>query len=198
MLEHVEEASADAACEGGEASDGLASFVQARDALVKIHGRPLKERGWSRTRIAVVVNEKLAEYNHPPLSEGSIYRILQYGGNLSSLVPSPASKKRKTAQQKRVDHRRREMNVNRQQIRKMNAEMQYESMLNAPPNKLNNPFIRSAEQVQHLLIEMMSMDPETAVTQIPIERCRQWSTRDCRVVGAVHGALRAASSAGDT
>jgi len=48
-------------------------------------------------------------------------------------------------------------------------------MMNAPPGKLNNPLIRTAETIQHALVELSALDPEVAVTQIPIERCRQWT-----------------------
>jgi ParB-like chromosome segregation protein Spo0J len=60
-------------------------------------------------------------------------------------------------------------------IRAVDAEMQFRSMLNAPPAKLNLPLVRRAEKVQELLTELIGLDPAVAVTQLPPERCRDFT-----------------------
>jgi len=56
----------------------------------------------------------------------------------------------------------------------VDAELQFKSMLNAPPAKLNLPLVRRAEKVQELLTELVGLDPAVAVTQLPPERCRDF------------------------
>lgn len=60
-------------------------------------------------------------------------------------------------------------------IRAIDAEHQYNSMLNAPPQKLNLPLIRRAEKIMELLTELIALDPAKAVSQLPIERCRDFT-----------------------
>lgn len=60
-------------------------------------------------------------------------------------------------------------------IKAVDAEMQFRSMLNAPPAKLNLPLVRRAEKVQELLTELIGLDPAVAVTQLPAERCRDFT-----------------------
>jgi hypothetical protein len=60
-------------------------------------------------------------------------------------------------------------------IRAVDAEMQFRSMLNAPPAKLNLPLVRRAEKIQELLTELIGLDPAVAVTQLPPERCRDFT-----------------------
>lgn len=60
-------------------------------------------------------------------------------------------------------------------IRARDAEFQFQSMLNAPPAKLNLPLVRRAEKVQELLTELVGLDPAVAVTQLPAERCRDFT-----------------------
>ncbi len=139
-----------------------------RDGLIKDLARRLLLNGRPRDEIARHVNAGLIEQGHPPLSPGSIYRILHYGTNLDH------TRNRKKTKRKR-DQRIVASNASRTNIRTSNAERQFESMMNAPPNKLNNPLIRTAEAVQHGLVELMNVPPDVAVTQIPIERCRQWT-----------------------
>jgi len=138
-----------------------------RDELIKRYARHKLLNGRPREEIARHVNACLVAEGHAPLSPGSIYRIIHYGGNLAH------TRDRKKPKRK-LDQRIVASNASRTNIRQSNAERQFESMVNAPPNKINQPLIRSAEQVQHLLVELMNVSPEVAVTQIPIERCRQW------------------------
>lgn len=60
-------------------------------------------------------------------------------------------------------------------IKAVDAEMQFRSMLNAPPAKLNLPLVRRAEKIQELLTELIGLDPAVAVTQLPAERCRDFT-----------------------
>lgn len=60
-------------------------------------------------------------------------------------------------------------------IRARDAELKYESMLNAPPNKLNIPMLDRASKVQELLLELSGLKPEVAVTQMPALRCREYA-----------------------
>lgn len=60
-------------------------------------------------------------------------------------------------------------------IRAIDAEHQYNSMLNAPPQKLNLPLIRRAEKIMEMLTELIALDPATAAGQLPIERCREFT-----------------------
>lgn len=60
-------------------------------------------------------------------------------------------------------------------IRARDAELQFQSMQNAPANKLNLPLVRRAEKVQELLTELVGLDPAVAVTQLPAERCRDFT-----------------------
>jgi hypothetical protein len=139
-----------------------------RDALIKSFARHKLLNGRPRDEIARHVNAELVAHGLNPLSPGSIYRIIYYGGNIAH------SRDRKKQRRQR-DPRLVESNASRTNIRQSNDERQFESMLNAPPGKLNNPLIRTAELVQHALVELMNIPPEVAVTQIPIERCRQWT-----------------------
>lgn len=56
------------------------------------------------------------------------------------------------------------------EIRARNEAAQYRSMVNAPPRSLNLPLLRRMEQVISVLGELMALDPEIAVTQLPPER----------------------------
>lgn len=60
-------------------------------------------------------------------------------------------------------------------IRAIDAEHQYNSMLNAPPQKLNLPLIRRAEKIMEMLTELIALEPGVAVSQLPIERCREFT-----------------------
>lgn len=60
-------------------------------------------------------------------------------------------------------------------IRAIDAERQYNSMLNAPPQKLNLPLIRRAEKIMEMLTELIALDPAVAASQLPIERCREFT-----------------------
>lgn len=60
-------------------------------------------------------------------------------------------------------------------IRATNAELQYQSMLNAPASKLNLPLLRRAEKVMECLTELIAVDPDKAASQLPIERCREFT-----------------------
>lgn len=60
-------------------------------------------------------------------------------------------------------------------IKAVDAEMQFRSMLNAPPAKLNLPLVRRAEKIQELLTELIGLAPAVAVTQLPAERCRDFT-----------------------
>jgi hypothetical protein len=57
----------------------------------------------------------------------------------------------------------------------VDAELQFKSMLNAPVAKLNLPLVRRAEKIQELLTELVGLDPEVAVTQLPPERYRDFT-----------------------
>lgn len=168
-----EDATVPVASEGGGVTP--APLDVTRNALIQSVGKPLMMKGWTRVQVTPVVNAALVDHGFAPLSEGSIYRILVYAKNVDKISGDKPKRKRLSPRQKKANQQRAESNAARASIRRADALFQYRSMLNAPANKLNNPMIRRAEQVQHLLIELMALDPEVAVTQIPIERCRQWT-----------------------
>lgn len=60
-------------------------------------------------------------------------------------------------------------------IRAIDAECQFQSMLNAPPQKLNLPLIRRAEKIMEMLTELIALEPAVAAGQLPIERCREFT-----------------------
>lgn len=60
-------------------------------------------------------------------------------------------------------------------IRAVDTEHQYNSMLNAPAQKLNLPLIRRAEKIMEMLTELIALDPAMAAGQLPIERCREFT-----------------------
>lgn len=62
-------------------------------------------------------------------------------------------------------------------VRAIDAECQYQSMLNAPAAKLNLPLIRRAEKIMECLTELIALDPTKAVSQLPAERCREFGVR---------------------
>lgn len=170
MSEH-----ATACSDEGGASDGPA-LTDRRNELIKSIAAKLP--GANRKRIAWHVNTALIERGIEPLSEGSIYRIVHYGMNAPNLdkVKEPRPRTPRMSKRKRQDlERQQTSNTTRNNIRRANEINQYESMMNAPPGKLNNPLVRTAESIQHALVELSALDPKVAVTQIPIERCRQWT-----------------------
>lgn len=157
----------------------LRSTTTHRDALIRALGAEIPYPG--REKLGEYINRRLLELGvdeNRLLSSGSVYRIMAYGGNVN-----PTPEQRKTTGERRSVRRPRRpqdarvvaSNASSARIRAADAQHQYTSMLNAPARKLNMPLIRSAEQVQHLLVELTALDPEVAVTQIPIERCRQWT-----------------------
>lgn len=60
-------------------------------------------------------------------------------------------------------------------IRVRDAELKYQSMLNAPEGKLNIPLLDRASKIQELLLEVTGLTPEKAVSGIPAVRCREYS-----------------------
>lgn len=65
-------------------------------------------------------------------------------------------------------------------IRASDAELKYQSMLNAPEGKLNIPLLDRASKIQELLLEVTGLTPEKAVSQIPAMRCREYSPEMAR------------------
>jgi hypothetical protein len=76
-----------------------------------------------------------------------------------------------------VPSRRRDLNELDQaaRIRAIDAERQYQSMLNAPSAKLNLPLLRRAEKIMEMLTELIAVDPAKAASQLPVERCRDFT-----------------------
>lgn len=60
-------------------------------------------------------------------------------------------------------------------IRAQDAGLQYQSMLNAPPAKLNLPLLRRAERISEMLSELIALDPAVAASQLPTDRCRDFT-----------------------
>ena len=99
--------------------------------------------------------------------------------------PSYSQTRPKAAPAKRTSKREPKRQIHNQEqldalarVRATDAELQYQSMLNAPAGKTNLPFIRRAEQIQILLHDLFEMPVEKAVTFVHPERLPEFSFRD--------------------
>jgi ParB-like nuclease domain len=160
-----------------------------------------RRRPQSRDDIAERINADLAKYGETKRVTGStVDRALRWEKNVPEDIKTEvragrgsvitaignATARRET---KRADKRTskrapaREVHSREQldsmaRVRAIDAETQYQSMLNAPAGRTNLPFIRRAEQIQILLHDLFEMSPEKAVTFVHPDRLPEFSFRD--------------------
>lgn len=141
---------------------------------------PERRKRAQRGEVVVKPTEELARRVGEDLKAMGITRSIA-GTTIENIVRYGTTnfrKKSRAIKRAQRDPRVTSANKSMKATRRSDELNQHRSMLNAPPNKLNLPLIRRAEQVQRLLVELSAVDPEVAVTQIPVERCRQWLSED--------------------
>lgn len=96
--------------------------------------------------------------------------------SLSKAIKAQGKAHAKQRQRAAPAHRTDPRILDRQaEIRAADAELQYQSMLNAPRGKLNLPLLRRVEKVQEYLDDVFELDPVAAARAFPVVRCPEFT-----------------------
>jgi len=123
------------------------------------------ERSRMTARLPVETKQKVRD--------GEISMTAALRPSLRAAKQDRAQKQERPVSEKRPERPRLDDETAR--LRAIQAATDYEAMRNAPPGTLNIPLIRRVERIVEVIGDLVALEPEEAVTQLPAERYHQFA-----------------------